>query len=154
MTTRSWQFRATEEIRLGQNEANSEDSSVLLQESMEKILRQIVNLYDTLAFPSSTSTDMILYEQNCWWFPSSNKYGSQTPRSLSTEGRKGERILSQSPVNPRVGQKGFFCICALTHTHARMHTRTCIHTRTCTHTHTHTPPPPPPPLLPCLDNLL
>lgn len=44
---KSWQFRATEEIKLGQNEANSEDSSVLLQESMEKILRQIVNLYDT-----------------------------------------------------------------------------------------------------------
>lgn len=43
MTTKVDSLGATEEIKLGQNEANSEDSSVLLQESMEKILRQIVN---------------------------------------------------------------------------------------------------------------
>ena len=35
MTTRRWRIRAPEEIKLGQNEANSEDSSVLLQEIME-----------------------------------------------------------------------------------------------------------------------
>ena len=35
MTSRSWQFRATEEIKLGKNESNSEYSSFLPQEIME-----------------------------------------------------------------------------------------------------------------------
>lgn len=67
MTTRSWQTRYTEEIKLRQIEANSGESSGLLQE----IIGWITGPSTTLPFILMKHWDD-LYESNCWWFSRSS----------------------------------------------------------------------------------
>lgn len=50
MTTKSWYAGATEETKPGQNEANSGEFSVSLQESWKKFLDKNVDLSVTLPF--------------------------------------------------------------------------------------------------------